>query len=143
MHRTGIRVVVVFALLGAVLIGAPTASAGGPVDWTVISTFIGADGEDIPLRVGSHDTPVAQGFGARHIRDGHEEVPPDTDIELVLSGSNRNCAHTASDDRSRCALELGDRTLFVVFTERVDDGSGDGRPVGIITAYYSPRGCPC
>lgn len=47
------------------------------------------------------------------------------------------------DDRWRSALTIDDRSLFVVFPERVADESSDGRPVGIITAYYSPRVCPC
>lgn len=64
--------------------------------------------------------------------------------EAAVGRVGADCQYTAlPDDKWRCSLRLGDRSVFVVFTEREDDNSGDGRPVGIVTAYYSPRGCPC
>ena len=138
----------VVTLLAACLcaIGGTTtafAQDGGRTNWTVYSTFIGAMGEDIPLRIGRHDTPGRDGVGFLHIIDGHGELPDVYEIEALLAHSDRLCQFYAVDDKWRCSQMAGDRALFVVFTERVDDASGDGRPVGIITAYYSPRGCPC
>lgn len=114
-----------------------------PTDWTVRSTFIGESGEDIPLRIGRHDAPTKDGFGYRHIIDGHDEIPDERDIGGVLGRSDSLCKYSSQDDRYRCSLQIGDRAIFVVFSERVPPEAPDGRPVGIITAYYSPRGCPC
>jgi hypothetical protein len=114
-----------------------------PIDWSVRTTFIGANGEDIPLRIGQHDSPIRDGFGVRHILDGHDEIPDERDIGVVLSRSDDLCKTTSKDDRARCYLQIGDRGLVIVYTESVRGDAPDGRPTGVITAYYTPRGCPC
>jgi hypothetical protein len=99
--------------------------------------------KDIPLRIGRYDAPTKDGFGYRHIIDGHDELSDERDIGPVLGRSNSLCKYFSQDDRYRCSSQIGDRAIFVVFSERVDPEAPDGRPVGIITAYYSPRECPC
>lgn len=147
MLRHVARTVLLIASVCALVLGAPTVAFAQiplpPTDWTVRSTFIGEDGEDIPLRIGRHDAPTKDGFGYRHIIDGHDELPDERDIGTVLGRSNSLCKYFSQDDRYRCTFQMGDRAIFVVFSERVDPEAPDGRPVGIITAYYSPRGCPC
>lgn len=147
MLRHIARVVFLIASSCALVFALPAAAFAQiplpPTDWTVRSTFIGEDGEDIPLRMGLHDTPAGDGFGFHHIIDGHDELPDERDIGAVLGRSNSLCKFTSSDQKSRCALQIGDRAIIIVYTERIDVEAPDGRPVGVITAYYTPRGCPC
>ena len=79
-------------LLGA-LVAPATASAdpGDPnpnmIDWTVVDTFQGALGNDIPLREGQDDypqgNPPVDGFGRRHIL-AHGVVPDHDDIQETV-----------------------------------------------------------
>lgn len=106
----------------------------GPIDWTVVEggNFIGPNGEDLPLRIGEHDVEVPRkdGFGIRHIEDGHEGYVPDLDrIERALASCRPE--YDSSSDTWECAAE----GLLVYYTERVDTRSPDGRSVGILTAF--------
>jgi len=113
---------------------APAAAAANPapISWKVYKTFMGPEGEDVPLRIGQHDAGPVQGFGKRHIDDGHaiDWDRFDGTIQRTL-------------DRGRCRLTTTTVTCTygaafmsrVVFNLRVDSRSGDGRPKGIITAY--------
>ena len=72
-----------------------------PIDWGIITTFLGAEGEELPLRTGQHDIPgVADGFGDRHIKDGHGEVPDRGHIQDALTTGS--------------CIDQGDQRMFVV-----------------------------
>jgi hypothetical protein len=104
-----------------------------PIDWTVARTIFGKNGEDLPLRVGQHDLGDIDGFGLRHISDGHDGFVPD-------AGLIQDAADTCdSNPNGATTCEITDSTgrrFIVVWTGRIDSRSPDGRPVGIITAYY-------
>jgi hypothetical protein len=128
--------------LGA-LVAPATASAdpGDPnpnmIDWTVVDTFRGTAGNDIPLREGQSDcktpqcNPPVDGFGRRHILE-HGVVPDHDDIQETV-GTEGFCV-PAPDNRVICTNT--DASLVVVYVTHNDPRSGDGRPFGIITAYY-------
>ena len=130
----------VLGLLGALAVPV-TASAdpGDPnpnmIDWTVVDTFQGALGNDIPLREGQDDypqgNPPVDGFGRRHILQ-HGVVPDHEDIQETV-GTAGFCV-PAPDDRVICTND--EASLVVVYVTRNDPRSGDGRSFGIITAYY-------
>lgn len=116
----------------------PTATAAQPIDWTISQTIIGPQGEDLPLRVGQGDSPDKIGFGLSHIRDSHGGfVPSAGEIDTVLH-NDPECKGglNAGDGKKECSHPIDGRVMTVVATERVDPASGDGRPVGIITAFY-------
>ncbi|GAB2986903.1 hypothetical protein GCM10023080_060450 [Streptomyces pseudoechinosporeus] len=132
-------------LLGA-LVAPATASAdpGDPnphmIDWTVVDTFQGVAGNDIPLREGQIDCtasteppcdPPVDGFGRRHIQE-HGVVPDHEDIQETV-GTGGYCV-PAPDDRVICTNT--EASLVVVYATHNDPRSGDGRPFGIITAYF-------
>ena len=133
------RVVVVLMGTMALLVGADSVANAqvefNPIDWSVVTTIIGRDGEDLPLRTGQHDAPNSEGFGIRHIEDGHNGFIPDPGliqlaVESVSSNPNPNSTSTVT------YVDANGRKFFVAWTERVDSRSPDGRPVGIITAFY-------
>lgn len=72
---------------------------------------------------------VFPGFGERHIIDGHGVVPSDEVIDDVLQ--NGSCSSKAPE-RFVCTLDEAE----VVFLRDVDPRSGDGLPVGILSAYF-------
>jgi hypothetical protein len=112
-----------------------------PIDWRVYRSYLGAAMNDVPLRYGQADFvadngEVIDGFGKLHIEQ-HGPVPPDFDIQETI-GNAENCV-PGPDARVRC---FNDETLlFVVYSPVVDPRSGDGRPFGIITAFYQLPGC--
>lgn len=129
-------------LLGALVAPATaTADPGDPnphmIDWTVVDTFRGTAGNDIPLREGQTDckspecNPPVDGFGRRHILE-HGVVPDHEDIQETV-GTEGFCV-PAPDNRVICTNT--DASLVVVYVTHNDPRSGDGRPFGIITAYY-------
>jgi hypothetical protein len=96
----------------------------------VRTTFFGKNGEDVPLRDGDAN------FGYKHIQDRHPiaETSLYGWIDTTLEDGN----YSRPDEQRKVTVRklLGTGTWFrVVFTEREDSGSGDGRPVGIITAF--------
>ncbi|WP_251410500.1 choice-of-anchor P family protein [Streptomyces meridianus] len=124
-------------LIAAML--APTAAYADPgdpnpniINWNVFDDFTGPAGNDIPLRYGQHDHPDQDGFGKYHIEDGHGMVPDHEDIQETV-GTSGYCV-PAPDDRVICTNT--EFSLVVVYATHVDARSGDGRPFGIITAYY-------
>ncbi|MGD1223577.1 choice-of-anchor P family protein [Streptomyces krungchingensis] len=134
--------VVLLGLLAA-LVAPATARAdpGDPnpnmIDWTVVDSFRGTAGNDIPLREGQSDckapqcNPPVDGFGRRHILE-HGVVPDHDDIQETV-GTEGFCV-PAPDNRVICTNT--DASLVVVYVTHNDPRSGDGRPFGIITAYY-------
>lgn len=93
---------------------------------------------DLPLRVGQGDEPGSVGFGLSHIKDSHDGfVPATTEIDTVLHNAP-DCKGglNAGNGKKKCSYPINGRVMTVVATERVDPASGDGRPVGIITAFY-------
>jgi hypothetical protein len=104
-----------------------------PIDWTQVHWFVNHQGDGFPLRVGQHDDGPRDGFGERHIIDGHGAVPDYEDIQeaVVEPGA---CWYTFLDERWRC--HSAESLVFVAYSTQVDDRSGDGEPFGIITAYY-------
>jgi hypothetical protein len=104
-----------------------------PIDWTVVDWFVNHQGAGFPLRVGQHDDGTDDGFGERHIIDGHGFVPPYEDILAAVSVPG-HCQYNYWDQRWRC--QDPESLLFVVYTLQIDDRSGDDLPFGIITAYY-------
>lgn len=120
------------------LLVSPTAVAAQPIDWTISETIIGPKGEDLPLRVGQGDEPGSVGFGLSHIKDSHGGfVPATTEIDTVLHNAPEcKGGLNAGNGKKECSYPINGRVMTVVATERVDPASGDGRPVGIITAFY-------
>lgn len=106
-----------------------------PIDWTVSATIIGRDGEDLPLRIGQHDSPTKDGFGILHIQDGHGGFVPDPGLIQHAADSCASNPNPVAVTVCRIAGD-GGRPFLVVWTERIDSRAPDGRPIGIITAYY-------
>jgi PKD domain-containing protein len=103
-----------------------------PIDWTVVENYFGPFGNDVPLRQGQHDDgPEDPGFGRDHIIDAHGFVPPFIDIQQTIAVP-AYCTTTVN----RVVCDNPDIQLVVVFATQVDSRSGDGRPFGIITAFY-------
>jgi hypothetical protein len=107
-----------------------------PIDWTVITTIIGKDGEDLPYRVGQHDFGLDPGFGQLHIEDGHGGFRPDPGLMQKAAEACKSDPNPAA--KTTCSIKDSDGRLFIVlWTQRIDESAPDGRPVGIITAYYA------
>ncbi|MFF4059211.1 choice-of-anchor P family protein [Streptomyces sp. NPDC001668] len=141
-HLTSAVLALLLGLLGALVAPATaTADPGDPnphmIDWTVVDSFRGTAGNDIPLREGQTDckspecNPPVDGFGRRHILE-HGVVPDHEDIQETV-GTEGLCI-PAPDNRVICTNT--DLSLVVVYVTHNDPRSGDGRPFGIITAYY-------
>jgi hypothetical protein len=136
-------VLVLGALLSLlILMSAPVAAVAAeraevnrnPTDWTIVTTFVGALGDDIPLRVGKADfrgVPglIFPGFGERHILEAHGAVPPDEVIDDVLQ--NGTCVSEVFE-RFRCRTDEAE----VAFVREVNPDSGDDLPVGIVSAFF-------
>lgn len=151
MMKFSRRLLAVFALTAALLISVVVGSSvafaqlvnKNPIDWTVDTPFIGALGDDIPLRVGQHDDTndprfVVDGFGVRHIQDAHGAVPPPEAIDSVLQNGTCN---SVIPGRFTCKTE----EATIIFSTTVDDRSGDGLPFGIVSAFFNAPdpGCEC
>ncbi|MGP3953574.1 hypothetical protein [Streptomyces sp. 7N604] len=125
----GIAVAPSQAATSTSVVEAPAVAGQVATDWSVYTTFYGKNGEDVPLRNGDLS------FGLRHIQDRH---PMDTTtlVGYIDSALEDGTYTTQSngDVRVRNKTATGG-TFRVVFTERVDSASGDGRSVGIITAF--------
>lgn len=130
------------ALLAAWAITAATPSTAlapnpNPIDWTVYSTFHGKNGEDLPLRKGQHDAGKIDGFGLHHIEDGHP-VPESSLFGWIDDALEDGTYKSQAGNKVKVTNKMvTGHTFIIVFTERIDSQSGDGRPVGILTAYQS------
>ena len=117
-----------------VAVAEPAIINTNPIDWSIVTPFRGALGDDIPLRVGQSDYKeipglILPGFGERHILAAHGDVPSIELIDEVLQDGE--CA-SKTFERFTCTLDEAE----VVFLRVVDPRSGDGLPVGIISAYF-------
>jgi hypothetical protein len=138
--------VVLVAGLGVSLTVISPAQAAGE-NWAVYSTHLSPKGHDIPLRYGRHDNTGGSttGFGKYHIDDGgHRYGTPwssfNADIDQVLHNSRTTCVQNGT--KWECTSHItggvsdyGYGNMKVVYTHS-DSGTPDGRPRGIITAYY-------
>jgi hypothetical protein len=119
----------------------PAAVNPNPIRWTVFKTLYGKHGEDIPLRYGQHDAGPIDGFGTRHIEDGHELWGGDwTDTANMIEHVIQSGACTTSGTKVTCRIS-GAYSFTVVYATHVDPRSGDGRPFGVITFYWSCNTC--
>lgn len=114
--------------------GAASASARPPTD--VFMTFY--VGGDIPLRYGNSS------YGKQHIEDGHKaqinRVGGWDNMALDISHTLNDGKCNFSDGKMVCniastSLHGGFRSMRVVYVES-EKGMPDGRPKGIITAFY-------
>ncbi|GHE29523.1 hypothetical protein GCM10017673_35210 [Streptosporangium violaceochromogenes] len=124
------------AMVGAAsFTAAPAVAAANPTD--VFATFY--DLGDVPLRYGS----IANQYGKAHIEDGHMAQVTRVgwsnmilDIEHVFHDGK--CGKPING-KITCnvsgGLHGGYSSMKVVYTENTN-GMPDGRPKGIITAYY-------
>ncbi|WP_142053032.1 hypothetical protein [Pseudonocardia kunmingensis] len=102
-----------------------------PIDWTIVTTFQGPNGEDLPLRRGHRDVAGLRGFGEAHIQGNHGGHVPDYSIVQAVLDSCRPPPHK-QDETVTCSGS----GIRVAYTEREDlRNSFDDRPVGIITAF--------
>lgn len=131
---------------------AQTATITALTNWNVYSTHFGPNGEDAPLRHGRGDVAGSAGFGKLHIEDKHANQMSSwsnmkRDIDKTLDRGSCTTAGASGNRKTTCVLNSSTfyntraRQMKVVFAHRVDSDSRDGRPVGIITAYYSICGC--
>lgn len=96
--------------------------------WRIRVSFFGRAGEDLPLRQGDAN------FGWVHIQDRHPMN--ETSLNGFIDRTLDNGRYGRPQDGKVTVRYLTPSGWFrVVFTEREDDRSGDGRPVGIITAF--------
>lgn len=118
--------------LTAVMVGASPALANpNPINWRVYQSFIGGYRNDVPLRYGQHDHGTEDGFGKYHIEDGHQAVPAHSDIQDAVSNL-ASCQRNREATRYVCDPGY----ITVVYSPVFDSRSHDGRPFGIITAFY-------
>ncbi|WP_150494600.1 hypothetical protein [Streptomyces kanamyceticus] len=132
------------ALLLLIGLGGPTAAYAGQPGadlsassvqapsgkWKVKTTFFGKNGEDLPLRVGDSN------FGYKHIQASHPE--PDTSLYGWIDDALDDGKYSRPDVNRKVTVRyqmVTGKWFRVVFTERVDSRSDDGRPIGIITAF--------
>jgi hypothetical protein len=96
--------------------------------WRIRSSFFGRAGEDIPLRQGDAN------FGWVHIQDRHPINEPS--LNGFIDQTLEDGRYGQPQDGTVIVRYLTSSGWFrVIFTEREDSQSGDGRPVGIITAF--------
>ncbi len=131
---------------------AQTTAISALTNWNVYSTHFGPNGEDAPLRYGRGDVAGSAGFGKLHIEDKHASQMASwsimkRDIDKTLDRGTCSTTGASGNRKTTCVLNSNTfsntraRQMKVVFAHRVDSDSKDGRPVGIITAYYSICGC--
>lgn len=105
----------------------PATAAG--TDWRVATTFYAKNGDDVPLRYGNSK------FGLVHIDEKHplgrsvlfgyiDDALEDGKYTKQSDGTWKITNQDAAGVRFR-----------VAYSPREDGNSGDGRPVGIITAF--------
>ncbi|GAA2616072.1 hypothetical protein GCM10010304_81920 [Streptomyces roseoviolaceus] len=96
--------------------------------WRIRVSFFGREGQDLPLRQGDSN------FGYVHIQDRHpiNDTSLNGFIDKTLDSGTYG---RPQDGKVTVRYNTGSGTFRVVFTEREDDRSGDGRPVGIVTAF--------
>ncbi|MBF4549326.1 hypothetical protein [Pseudoclavibacter sp. VKM Ac-2888] len=144
------KLVVLFAALLIALssaLFAPQQAQAAETDWNIRTTFISGGGDDVPLRWGRADTQGQVGTGWNHmVSRGHASEATYNSwvghIEYVLDTCNPNFIA----GKATCARQMEgnpDYQYVVVFTDRVDPASGDGRPVGVVTAYLQQLNCGC
>lgn len=129
------------ALLLLSLMPAVAASADvnpNPIRWEVFRTYYRA-GADVPLRYGQNDAGPIDGFGTRHIEDGHGEQDWDYLGTLIQQALDSGSCSTSGTTVS-CHYGATYETILI-YSTRVDPDSGDGRPVGVITAYQICQAC--
>jgi hypothetical protein len=125
----------------AVNCAGPGPSGVPPVNWTVIHTFKGKQGDDIPLRIGQADYKdksgsTVDGFGMCHILAGHgSALAPPEGVQYALQEGECDPV-PGKPGRIACFFE----GILVVYSTTIDPRSGDGRYFGIVTVYY---GRPC
>lgn len=114
---------------------ATPAANPNPINWDIVATVIGKGGEDLPFRYGQHDFGADDGFGLFHIQDGHGGLNPDPGL---LQKAAETCdSNPDPNQTTACTIkDPAGKDFVVVWTERIDQRCPDGRPVGIITAYY-------
>jgi len=116
------------ATVSQVRMASPAAHKSEVGKWHIRNSFFGKNGEDVPLRQGDLK------FGYNHIQDKH----PEDDTALIgwiddtLEDGKYEDDEGSTVVRNRTATG---KMFRVVFTEREDEASKDGRPVGIITAF--------
>ncbi|MGW8971490.1 hypothetical protein [Streptomyces platensis] len=96
--------------------------------WTIRNSFFGKDGEDVPLRNGDAYS------GYKHIQDKH----PIDDTSLIgwIDDTLEDGTYKKQGNKVVARNRTATGQMFrVVFTEREDSESKDGRPVGVITAF--------
>lgn len=96
--------------------------------WTIRNSFFGKNGEDVPLRNGDAS------FGYKHIQDKH----PTDDTSLIgwIDDTLEDGTYKKDGNKVVARNRTATGEMFrVVFTEREDSESKDGRPVGVITAF--------
>ncbi|WP_106429289.1 hypothetical protein [Streptomyces sp. SPB074] len=116
------------------------------------STHFSPKGYDLPLRYGRHDNTAGHttGFGAYHIDDRNHRLGVISwsdfkdDIDQVLDSPSTKCSKNGT--KWECVSKLSSGVsqfgnMKVVYTHS-DSGTPDGRPKGIITAFYL-HDCGC
>lgn len=116
------------ATVSPVHMAASAAQKSAVGKWHIRNSFFGKNGEDVPLRQGDLK------FGYKHIQDKH----PEDDTALI--GWIDDTLEDGKYEEDEGSMVVRNRTatgkMFrVVFSEREDEASKDGRPVGIITAF--------
>ncbi|MGA4881618.1 hypothetical protein NCG97_27055 [Streptomyces lydicamycinicus] len=96
--------------------------------WHIRNSFFGKNGEDVPLRQGDLK------FGYKHIQDKHPE--DDTSLIGWIDDTLEDGKYEEDEGSTVVRNRTATGKMFrVVFSEREDEASKDGRPVGIITAF--------
>jgi hypothetical protein len=111
-----------------------------PTDWTFSYSelFHSQFGEVLALRVGQHDFHTLDGFGKRHILDGHTVITDSSHIDQALRAS---CERRRNPDGSTNNVECHSSTTEVVYDPKLPAPTRHCNyecdlPVGVITAYY-------
>ncbi|CCH76399.1 putative Predicted protein [Nostocoides japonicum T1-X7] len=136
-------VIAVVATLGLSLATSSSAQAANtnPIRWLpVFKTLYGPHGEDIPLRYGQHDQGPIDGFGTRHIEDGHDKWGDWDETADMIEHVIQTGKCSVKGTTHNCSLS-GSYLFVAVWSSRVDSRSGDGRPVGVITFYAVCQTC--
>ncbi|MFI5526220.1 hypothetical protein [Streptomyces platensis] len=116
------------ATVSHVRMASPAAQKSAVGKWHIRNSFFGKNGEDVPLRQGDLK------FGYKHIQDKH----PEDDTALIgwIDDTLEDGKYEDDDGSTVVRNRTATGKMFrVVFTEREDEASKDGRPVGIVTAF--------
>ncbi|WP_431792100.1 hypothetical protein [Microbacterium paraoxydans] len=135
--------IIAFSSLG------PAQSAQAATNWSIRATFVSAStGDDVPLRWGRTDTATQTGFGWNHMVKRYHATEASyrgwvSKIDYTLDHCK---AVSIGGGKYSCSYALrynSDWKVNVIFSDRIDSGSADHRPVGIITAYLVQVNCGC